>query len=97
MHGYEMEGAYEVFGTGRCRVVLEYCRIAMLMGIVVLVTNERSNIVQGMDKIHDQWSRNARVTSSFMLEIERAGRYHFLLQKNDLEQDLATTILTTTI
>lgn len=31
------------------------------------------------------------------IEIKRAGRYHFLLQKNDHEQDQATAILTMTI
>ncbi|HEY3420298.1 MAG TPA: hypothetical protein VGK23_07080 [Methanomassiliicoccales archaeon] len=94
---YEMEGAYEVYGIGRCRFVLLHCRMAMLIGIVLLAN------VKGIPLSEGGIERTARDLNmpkhliDSCSDIDRTGRYPLLLKKREDEQQYAATILSQTL
>lgn len=94
---YELEGAYEVYGIGRCRFVLFHCRMAMLIGIALL-TNRKGvpPSGSGIEGIVRDLGMPEHIVDSCM-DIDRVGRYHFILRKCEDEQHHAATILSKTL
>ena len=94
---YELEGAYEVYGIGRCRFVLFHCRMAMLIGIALLANRKGvppyGSGIEAMVK--DLGMPELMIDSC--KDIDRVGRYHFILRKCEDEQQHAATILSKTL
>jgi hypothetical protein len=94
---YELEGAYEVYGIGRCRFVLLHCRMALMIGASLLA---RMNGVpfseSGLEEVARSLGMPGDLVDSCM-EVDRSGSYPLILKKRDDEQQYAATILTRTL
>lgn len=94
---YELEGAYEVFGIGRCRFVLVHCRTAMLMGVALLAKNKGLPISErGLATTVQKLGMPTHLIDS-CVNVARAGRYESILRGSLDEQELAATILSNTL
>jgi len=94
---YELEGAYEVFGIGRCRFALIHCRTAMLMGLVLLAKNKGHSFTEsGIDVLGRKLDMPERLIDSCII-ISQAGRYETILKTRSDEQELAAIILSSTL
>jgi hypothetical protein len=94
---YELEGAYEVYGIGRCRFVLVHCRVAILIGITLLANRKGvSRSECGIETMLREMDMPGDLIDSSS-EIDRAGRYRFSHGENDDEQLQAAAILGKTL
>jgi hypothetical protein len=94
---YELEGAYEVYGIGRCRFVQVHCRTAMLIGLVLLAKK------MGLPQ-HEGWShlREGRFGMPDRLidscaKLEMSGRYVAALKERTTDQESAEAALARTL
>jgi hypothetical protein len=94
---YELEGAYEVYGIGRCRFVLVHCRAAMLIGLVLLAKKKGTDISEGrIESLGEKLGIPERLTRS-CLDIDQAGSYGNILEKEPEDQERAATMLSKTL
>lgn len=94
---YELEGAYEVYGIGRCRFVLVHCRIAILIGITLLANRKGiSQSESGIEAMLREMDMPCHLVYS-CLEIDQFGRCQFSHREKDDEQQHAATILSKTL
>lgn len=94
---YELEGAYEVYGIGRCRFVLVHCRVAILIGMTLLANSKGvSRSEGGIETMLREMDMPGNLIDSSS-EIDRVGRYRFNQGENDDEQQQAATILGKTL
>ena len=94
---YELEGAYEVYGIGLCRFVLVRCRVAILIGISLLVIRKGvSRPESGIEPMLRDMEMPGYLIDS-CLEIDRVGRYQFSQREKDDEQEHAATVLSKTL
>jgi hypothetical protein len=92
-----MEGAYEVYGIGRCRFVLVHCRVAMLIGISLLAKRKGiSPSESGIEATLAEMDMPGNLVNS-CLDIDRVGRYQFGHREKEDEQQQAATILSKTL
>jgi hypothetical protein len=94
---YEMEGAYEVYGIGRCRFVLVHCRVAMLIGITLLAKKKGvSPSESGIEAMLREMDMPGHLIDSCLF-IDQIGRYQFSHREKDDEQPQAATVLSKTL
>ncbi len=94
---YELEGAYEVYGIGRCRFVLVHCRTATLMGVVLLAKCKGLSISEsGLAPLVRKLGMPVHLMDS-CVKIARAGRYESILKIRTDEQEWAAAILNNTL
>jgi hypothetical protein len=90
---YELEGAYEVYGIGRCRFVLVHCRNAVLMGLS-LKAKEKGLVGSepGLERLMEELKMPEQLRN-FCNMIEMAGRPGSLLKKGPDDQERASYML----
>jgi hypothetical protein len=94
---YELEGAYEVFGIGRCRFVFVHCRSAMLISLVLLAKKKGFSISEcNIESLGRRLKMPQHLINSCMA-IEQAGRYEQILNKKTEDQECAEIILNKTL
>jgi hypothetical protein len=94
---YELEGAYEVYGLGRCRFVLLHCRNALMIGIYLLA---RRRGVPTTYNSMEQMTGSLGMPGDLIdasTEVDRSGSYPLILKERDDEQQYAAAILTKTL
>jgi hypothetical protein len=94
---YELEGAYEVYGIGRCRFVLVHCRAAILMGLILLARSKGSYVPgMGVETLGRMLGMSESMLVS-LLTIESDGRYRSILKGNAGDQEHAAAMLSRTL
>jgi hypothetical protein len=94
---YELEGAYEVYGIGRCRFVLVHCRAAMLIGMVLLAKSRGLSISE-MKEENMEWATDMPDNlREWCQDIDTAGRFGYFLKEGLDDQERAANILSRTL
>jgi hypothetical protein len=94
---YELEGAYEVYGVGRCRFVLVHCRNALIIGLHTLA--KRLHVLGSKDVIeglNEKVGMPENILTSCRM-IDLAGRYGPVLKARSNDQEYAAMILSRTV
>ncbi len=94
---YELEGAYEVFGIGRCRFVFVHCRSALLISLVSLAKKEGFSISEGNIESLGRKLKMPQHLIDSCTAIEQAGRYEQILNKKIEDQECAEIVLSKTL
>jgi hypothetical protein len=94
---YEIEGAYEVYGIGRCRFVLVHCCIALNIGLYLLAKNK---CVPWPEEDVNDLGKELGMPEHFQAsieEIDRAGKYLSIMKMRSNDQEYAASILSKTL
>jgi hypothetical protein len=94
---YELEGAYEVYGIGRCRFVLLHCRMALMIGISLLARRKGVPLPErSMEEMAGLLGMPGDLIDSYT-DVDHSGSYPSILKRREDEQQHAATVLAKTL